>query len=65
MTNREKLNNTNIYDILRAMDIKLRKHQEGPRSWCCIIDLLDTRPMMCWERECDKCIQKWLNEEAK
>lgn len=58
-TNRDKLNNTNIYDLLVKMNKEYSKlHPDG-----CIIELLDPTHNcnIIIDNGCCNCIQKWLN----
>ena len=63
MTNREKLNSECMYDLLCRMNNKLLL-----RSDSCIMSALCESPSSrCAEYKgyCDRCIEKWLNEEAR
>lgn len=58
-TNRDKLNNTNIYDLLVKMNKEyIKLHPDG-----CIIKLLDSQHEcnVIFLNGCNDCIQKWLN----
>ncbi len=59
MKNREKILNTNLYDLLLTMNSRIESEQ-------CIIDLLSTNAndyLFC-HGSCEECIQKWLNAEV-
>ena len=58
MTNREKLIQTNIYDLLCRINSQM--------PCFCIIQALgdENKPDIC-DDKCDKCIESWLNEEAE
>lgn len=51
-TNRDKLNNTDIYDLLVKMNIELISRN-------CILSILEKNHKC--EGNCPDCIQKWLN----
>lgn len=60
MKNREKILNTNLYDLLLTMNSRIESEQ-------CIIDLLSTSVsdyLFC-HGSCEDCIQKWLNAEVR
>ena len=61
MTNREKLLNTNIYDLLMAMNKTVMQisHYET-----CILETLEQENIGCEYFTCDECIQKYLNKEV-
>jgi hypothetical protein len=61
MTNREKLLNTNIYDLLVSLNIMMlaRNHNKT-----CIIDFLEQKYCNCIDHCCEECIQKYLNKEV-
>lgn len=60
MTNRQRLIDTNIYDLLCNLNKNL---QEG-KTYCeCIMQALSVKSKC--DYKCGKCIAKWLNEEAK
>ena len=61
MTNREKLLNTNIYDLLVSLN---KPMLERNHSDTCIIDILEQRYYECIEHSCEECIQKYLNKEV-
>lgn len=59
MTNREKLNNTNIYDLLVEMNTK------GCFVGCIIDMFTDHKVELCKSHErCQSCINDWLNSEV-
>lgn len=62
MTNREKLLNTNIYDLLALMNktIILESHYET-----CVLECIEQKPIECTYDLCEDCIQKYLNEEVQ
>ena len=63
MTNREKLIQTNIYDVLCNMN----KAITGFRCDCVIAALTDGEKTYGTEcgGKCGDCIQNWLNEEVR
>ena len=67
MTNREKLMHTNIYDLLCRMQINLDNLLPSVDCNFCVLDLIgvDTDAYCDGEGECEKCLQKFINEEAK
>lgn len=62
MTNREKLIQTNIYDLLCRIDKGIKSQAT------CVIETLD-KDNACKRcdlgKQCPECIAKWLNEEAE
>lgn len=61
MTNREKLLNTNIYDLLLSMN------EIVIRSSCyetCILEALEKEYAECTDNSCEECIQNYLNKEV-
>lgn len=58
MKNREKILNTNLYDLLLKMNDRL-----GCET--CIIDLVSEEEIISCSADCDECIQEWLNAEVK
>lgn len=66
MTNRENILHTNIYDLLCRMQHNLDDLLVVDLNFC-ILDLIgiDTDAYCDGMGECDKCLQKWLNEEVK
>jgi len=62
MTNRQKLIETNIYDVLCNMN----KTITGFNCDCVMCALTDGEKTYGTECDsCSECIAKWLNEEAK
>ena len=61
MTNREKLLNTNIYDLLMAMNKTVIQisHYET-----CILETLEQEHFDCEYFTCEECLQKYLNKEV-
>lgn len=61
MTNREKLLNTNIYDLLVLMNktIMQESHLET-----CVLDALDQKQTACEHFICTECLQEFLNKEV-
>lgn len=61
MTNREKLLNTNIYDLLLSLNKELTQisHYET-----CVLEALEKKYIVCEYSNCDKCIQNYLNKEV-
>lgn len=60
MKNREKILNTNLYDLLLTMNSRIESEQ-------CVLDLISTNVndyLFC-HGSCEECIQKWLNAEVK
>ena len=64
MTNREKILKTNIYDLMMTI------HRNGHKF--CPIEIVGVAKPKCLpsiyglaQTNCEKCIQKWLNEEAR
>ena len=61
MTNREKLLNTNIYDLLLLINSQIPY-----KSLNCVIDYIEGKNRDCIESgKCSECIQQYLNEESK
>ena len=65
MTNREKLMNTNIYELLVKIDGRLPEYcilmvVPGGYDDCPKNSISPYDPRWC---SCEECIQKWLNEE--
>jgi hypothetical protein len=59
MTNRLKLINTNMYDLLLKINDKI-KNKDGK----CILDLIEDKSMPCHcGKSCKECIQDYLNQE--
>ena len=58
-TNRDILLNTNLYDVL------LKAHKTlAQRNTTCILEALDEGLVCCGKSDtCEKCIQRWLNQE--
>ena len=61
MTNREKLLNTNIYDLLVAMNKTVMQTNYHEK---CILDILERERLECEYFTCEECIQKYLNKEV-
>lgn len=61
MTNREKLLNTNIYDLLLAMNKQII---ERSYTQTCILEALEDARIVCDDITCDVCIQRYLNMEV-
>ena len=61
MTNREKLLNTNIYDLLIAINRQIiyRSYAET-----CVLEALEKTHIKCDCITCDICIQRYLNKEV-
>ena len=61
MTNREKLLNTNIYDLLLAINKQIigRSYAET-----CVLEALENTHIVCNNTTCDRCIQRYLNKEV-
>lgn len=61
MTNREKLLNTNIYDLLISMNktIIQESHFET-----CVLDALEEKRTDCEHSLCSECLQEYLNKEV-
>lgn len=61
MTNREKLLNTNIYDLLVALNkevIPMSNYET------CVLETLEHIHTDCEYFSCEECIQKYLNKEV-
>lgn len=63
-SNREKLMNTNIYDLLCRMQENLAR---SDLSRCaldrrCILDIITGKEEDCYADNCPECIAEWLNE---
>ena len=58
MKNREKVLNTNLYDLLVKMNNRLNCE-------FCIIDLISDKESPLCIADCDECIQEWLNAEVR
>ncbi len=68
MTNREKLIQTNIYDLLCSIQNSL-SGSGAELSGLCIIEDITKKGKPCPEEvwfgsRCSECIAKWLDEEA-
>lgn len=63
MTNRESLLHTNLYDLLCRMQMNLDDLLVVDLNFC-ILDLIgvDTDAYCDGMGECEKCLQKWINE---
>lgn len=70
MLNREKLLNTNMYDLL----MKWNKYLLDRGGMCCIIEMLENKKprsrystirCMQYQNKCEDCIQAWLNSEER
>lgn len=59
MTNREKLLNTNIYDLLVHINSYVRQ-----TSSVCIIDMIENDVCNCEYDSCKDCLQNYLNAES-
>lgn len=70
MTWRQKLLQTNIYDLLCKMNERLRENEgknENDESCACIMDcFMDSSESerRCFAN-CEKCLQKFLNERSE
>ena len=64
MTWRQKLLHTNIYDLLCRMQVNLDNLLPSVECNFCVLDLIgvDTDAYCDGAGECEKCLQKWLNE---
>jgi len=59
MTNRLKLINTNMYDLLLKINDKI-KDKDGK----CILDMIEEKTIPCESgKSCKDCIQDYLNQE--
>ena len=59
MTNRLKLINTNMYDLLLKINDKI-KDKDGK----CILDMIEEKTIPCeFGKSCKDCIQDYLNQE--
>lgn len=61
MTNREKLLNTNIYDLLLAINKRIIKRSHAET---CVLEALEDTHIVCGNITCDKCIQRYLNKKG-
>ncbi len=61
MTNREKLLNTNIYDLLLAMNKFIIQHSDCNT---CVLEALEQKHIDCPCYVCENCIQHYLNKEV-
>lgn len=61
MTNREKLLNTNIYDLLITMN-KFIIQNSGCET--CVLEALEQKHIDCPYYLCEDCIQNYLNKEV-
>ena len=60
MKNREKINNMALYDFLKIISDRADKKD------ICVMELLPNGRNLCpLDSDCDKCLQKWLNEEVE
>lgn len=59
MKNRERINKTNIYDLIVAMATKVNKLN------ICVLSLFPNGRLICKnnKQDCSECIATWLNEE--
>lgn len=59
LTNRLKLINTNMYDLLIKINDKI-KHKDGK----CILDIIEENDVQCpFDKSCKECIQDYLNQK--
>lgn len=60
MTNRKRLLNTNLYDLLVAINERIIENSSD-----CILQYLDKNitAAKCAESSCNSCIAAWLNKE--
>lgn len=62
MTNRQRLDRTNMYDILVKINDNIQNYVADNAQ--CVLDLIEPKKShVCKGKNCDECIQKWLNEE--
>ena len=61
MTNREKLLNTNIYDLLLQLNKQITQRSYGET---CVVESLENNHIGCEYFTCDECIQNYLNKEV-
>lgn len=61
MNNRDKLLNTNIYDLLVSMNKQIieRSYYET-----CVLGILEKEDIECEYFTCEECIQNYLNKEV-
>lgn len=59
MTNREKLLNTNIYDLLMEMNKFIITDCNS-----CVLEALEQKRIVCPCYSCENCIQNYLNKEV-
>lgn len=66
MNNRQRLLSTNIYDVLMQMNDNLNPFSGNPCVLECLCgDNVDVPALCINYRQCEECIQNWLNEEEK
>lgn len=67
MTNQEKIQKMNTYDLFLGINLVLQSS-----DYMCIMEILRTKTIrnktvrcaLCYH-DCGECLQKWLNEEAE
>lgn len=61
MNNRQKLINTNMYDLLLKINNKIQT-----KNGMCILDMIEDKAVSCKKNmDCVNCIQEYLNRESK
>lgn len=59
VTNRLKLINTNMYDLLLKINDKIKK-----KDGMCVLDIIEEKPVKCPSgKTCKECIQDYLNQK--
>lgn len=61
MTNREKILNTNIYDLLKEMNVFIIQNSCYET---CVLEALEQKRIACPYDRCEECIQNYLNKEV-
>lgn len=60
MTNRLKLLNTNMYDLLIKMNNQIKQKDDI----LCVLNIIESHPVECpADKTCEECIQHYLNQE--
>ena len=62
-TNLEKINKTNLYDLLCRMNKSLEAAQDN-KQFVCILDGFEVPEDYCETKDCEACIAKWLLQKV-
>ena len=62
MTNKEKLLNSNIYDLLVSMNTTIIERSYGET---CVLESIEKKHIDCSYFLCKECIQKYLDREVE